>query len=96
MDKQTGEAIARALKENWGLREVKQGPGRPGARFKKTAKQLTVYFDRLDALSAAIAAQNPRGAFEVLGGKTKRAALPRLEVRQNLLKRRSLAAFSDV
>jgi len=55
-DKQTGEAIARALKENWGLREVKQGPGRPGARFKKTAKQLTVYFDRLDALSAAIAA----------------------------------------
>jgi len=80
-DKQTGEAIARALKENWELREVKRyvdkiiskpkarqvkhGPGRPGAPFKKTAKQLTIYFDRLDALSAT-ARQSLRTTIEEL------------------------------
>jgi len=64
-----GEAIAHALKQNWGRREVtryvdkaiaeltsqspKKARGRPAEPFKKTAQQLVVYYRRLDALTAA-------------------------------------------
>jgi ParB-like chromosome segregation protein Spo0J len=67
-DEKTRQAIAHALKQNWGLREVqryvdhaisepqsrgaKKQRGRPGAPFKKTRQQLVIYFGRLDALSA--------------------------------------------
>jgi len=67
-DTQTGAAIARALKEDWGVRDVKlyvnkaiselkapvakKGRGRPVMPFKKTEQQLVVYYGRLDALTA--------------------------------------------
>ena len=67
-DAQTGAAIARALKENWGLRDVrlyvsktiaelkapiaKKGRGRPVLPFKNTEQQLVVYYGRLNALTA--------------------------------------------
>jgi|GEM_PF-910891 len=67
-DAQTGAAIARALKENWGYRDVKlyvnkaisevkapvvkKGRGRPPEPFKNTEQQLVVYKGRLNALTA--------------------------------------------
>jgi len=67
-DTQTGAAIARALKENWGYRDVKlyvnkaisnvkapmtkKGRGRPVLPFKNTAQQLVVYYGRLKSLTA--------------------------------------------
>jgi ParB/RepB/Spo0J family partition protein len=67
-DRKTREAIARALKEKWGWREVKRyvdkaiGPldptrpkkvGRPGAPFKWNQRRLQVDVERLDALDAS-------------------------------------------
>jgi len=67
-DTQTAAAIARALKEDWGLRDVrlyvskaiaelkapavKKGRGRPVLPFKNTAQQLVVYYGRLKSLTA--------------------------------------------
>ncbi len=66
-DEQTRQAIAHALKAEWGLREVsqyvdkvisepaardaKKQRGRPGTPFKKNSKQLVVYYGRLESLS---------------------------------------------
>jgi ParB/RepB/Spo0J family partition protein len=91
---QTGAAIARALKENWGLRDVtlyvskaiasltapKKGPGRPAVPFKKTARQLVIYYGQLDALTD-IQAQSLRKALqeviEKLDARPKGTALSR-------------------
>ncbi len=67
-DERTRQAIQHALKEGWGLREVrhyvdkaisglgahdgKKTRGRPPEPFKKTDRQLVIYFGRLKALSA--------------------------------------------
>jgi len=67
-DARTGAAIARALKEDWGYRDVKQyvdkaiaqqdapAPknkgGRPTQPFKNTDQQLVIYKKRLGALTA--------------------------------------------
>ena len=67
-DARTGAVIARALKEDWGLRDVKQyvdkaiaqqdapAPknkgGRPAQPFKDTDQQLVIYKKRLGALTA--------------------------------------------
>jgi len=82
-DAQTGAAIARALKDNWGLRDVRLyvskaiaglaahvkekggGPGRPGVPFRKTDRQLIVYYGRLSGLTA-IQRQSLRRALEEL------------------------------
>src|SRR5262245_46754415 len=81
-DAQTAAAIAHALKENWGKRDVtlyvskaisqlaahaanKEGRGRPGVPFKKTDRQLVIYYNRLDALTA-IQRQSLRRALEEL------------------------------
>src|SRR5215471_3131201 len=66
-DARTGAAIARALKENWGYRDVKQyvdkaiaqqdapAPknkgGRPAEPFKNTDRQLVIYKKRLGAMT---------------------------------------------
>jgi len=67
-DRKTREAIERALKENWGFREVKRyvdqaigAPdptrpkkvGRPGAPFKWNKRRLQVDVELLDALDAS-------------------------------------------
>ncbi len=71
-DRKTHQAIERALKENWGLREVKryvdkaigtldpQRPkkmGRPRVPFKWNKRRLQVDVERLDALDASQKAQ---------------------------------------
>jgi len=68
-DERTRQGIQHSLKEGWGLREVRQyvdkaisglgahdarkTRGRPPEPFKKTDRQLVVYFGRLKALTAA-------------------------------------------
>jgi ParB/RepB/Spo0J family partition protein len=69
-DERTRQAIAHALKEGWGLREIRHyvdkaisglgahrattNPrGRPTEPFKKTDRQLVIYFARLKAMSTA-------------------------------------------
>jgi hypothetical protein len=79
-DARTGAAISRALKENWGLRDVKlyvakaiaqlsdgakKARGRPAEPFKKSERQLVVYYARLDGLTP-IQRQSLRKALEEL------------------------------
>ncbi len=68
-DERTRQAIQHALKEGWGLREVtryvdkiisglgahdaKKIRGRPTDPFRKTDRQLVIYFGRLKALTAS-------------------------------------------
>jgi ParB/RepB/Spo0J family partition protein len=68
-DRLTREAVAHALKEDWGLREItryvdkillkpsgpetKKSRGRPKLPFKKTGQQLVIYYGRLKALGKA-------------------------------------------
>jgi len=69
-DERTRQGIAHALKEGWGLREVRhyvdkiisglgahaatgKPTGRPTEPFKKTDRQLVIYFGRLKAMSTA-------------------------------------------
>jgi ParB family chromosome partitioning protein len=69
-DERTRQAIQLALKEGWGLRDVRsyvdkaiaglgahrattKPRGRPSEPFKKTDKQLVIYFARLKGLSAS-------------------------------------------
>jgi len=80
-DARTGAAVARALKEDWGYRDVKQfvdkaiaqqdapapkkGAGRPAVPFKDTDHQLVVYKNRLGALTA-VQRESLRKALEEL------------------------------
>ena len=80
-DAKTGAAITRALKEDWGYRDVKQfvdkaigqqdapAPknkgGRPGVPFKDTDHQLVVYKNRLGTLTA-VQRESLRKALEEL------------------------------
>jgi hypothetical protein len=68
-DRSTREAIAHALKEDWGFREIaryvdkmaskriepetKKSRGRPKLPFKKTGQQLVIYYGRLKTLGKA-------------------------------------------
>jgi len=80
-DARTGAAITRALKEDWGYRDVKQyvdkaiaqqdapAPknkgGRPAEPFKNTDRQLVIYKTRLGALTA-VQRESLRKALEEL------------------------------
>ena len=96
-DAQTGAAIARALKENWGLRDVmlfvnraiskatppdnkRKGPGRPPIGFRKTPRELVIYYAQLEGLTD-IQAQTLKKALqeiiEKLDQRPKRTALSR-------------------
>jgi ParB/RepB/Spo0J family partition protein len=63
-DGKTGDAIERALKADWGVRQIQRyvdkaladkkvtrGRGRPGRPFKTNSKQLIIYYDRVAKLS---------------------------------------------
>jgi len=101
-DSQTGKAIERALKENWGFRDAelyvnkviaglsapgpKKGRGRPMDPFKKSPHQLVVFYDRLGALTA-IQRQSLRKALEELLRKlTEKPAAPTLALRTRMRK----------
>src|SRR5215472_15590237 len=90
-DARTGAAITRALKEDWGYRDVKQyvdkaiaqqdapAPknkgGRPAEPFKNTDRQLVIYKTRLGALTA-VQRESLRKALEELLQKLAEKPVP--------------------
>jgi ParB/RepB/Spo0J family partition protein len=97
-DERTREAIAHALKENWGFREVqhfvdkvisggsapgvKQRSGRPAAAFTRTQNKLVFYLGRLQALSA-VQRQALRRALDDLLRRLGLKAVPLAEKAKN-------------
>jgi len=87
-DKQVAGAIAHALKNNWGLREItryvdrtiaelaspapKKARGRPAEPFKKTDQELVIYYGRLEAITAAQRQSLLHALDELQRMKTKR------------------------
>jgi len=94
-DARTGSAIARALKEDWGLRDVtqyvdkaiahqdapapKNKGGRPAQPFKNTDQQLVIYKKRLGALTADQRQSLRKALEEILQELAEKAASSRAE-----------------